>query len=56
MVNKIVGNDHITDDSVAPFYLASYHMISHPHDWIFVTGAKLGLHLCISSISEHGKR
>ena len=23
-------------------------MISHPHDWIFVAGPKLGLHLCPS--------
>ena len=32
------------------------HMVSHPYDWMFVTGAKLGLHLCLYQKSEHDKR
>ena len=30
-------------------------MISHPHDWISITGAKLGLHLCLSQKLKKGR-
>ena len=37
-------------------YWVPAHTIPHPHDWIFVTGAKIGLHLCLSvpKIEEGG--
>ena len=33
-------------------YCAPAHMVSHPYDCIFVTGAKLGLHLCPSVLKN----
>ena len=38
------------------FYRAPYHMISQLYDWIFVTGEKLGLHLCLSPKIGHGEQ
>ena len=43
-------------NSVQLTYWASAHMISHPHNWIFVTGANLGIHLCLYQNIEHNEQ